>query len=354
VATVVGTLGAGSTVAATASTHVSGLRGTLHNSSIKFLGTTNVRQLVAQEKRGTSSTDTNSTVRQRPNLSPKAESSKPATANVANPKGLPVVPSDIQAYDGLNAADERLANDGNNYTYVPPDGGICRGASANSVQTVNGAFAFYEPNMQLLGLPVTENEFYGLPPAIIRTVPPTFPGPSLGDPKCAYDPGTGRMIILAWGTGQDPNTGGFTGTNDYFIAVSVTDDVFGDYYIYDLSLDPPGSSGCHPACLSDHPTLSTDANTVVTTYNKFNANSGIFEGARVVVMSKADMIAGLATRSSRSCPAVWAVAPCTRCRARTHRPTARTTPRTAGPCGSCRRCSSSRARPITVSRSSRS
>jgi len=117
----------------------------------------------------------------------------------------------------------------------------------------------------------------------------------MGDAKCAYDPGTGRMILLSWATGQDPTTGAFTGANDFWIGVSVTSDVLGDYYIFDLSLDPPHSAGCHPACLSDHPTLSTDAYTVVSTYNKYNAGTGNFEGARIIVMSKSDLINGVST-----------------------------------------------------------
>jgi hypothetical protein len=100
------------------------------------------------------------------------------------------------------------------------------------------------------------------------------------------------MVILTWGTGQDPETGGFTGTNDFYIAVARSHDVLGKYNLYDLSLDAPGSEGCDPACLSDHPTLSTDENTIVTTYNKYNADTEEFEGARIVVLSKTAMANG--------------------------------------------------------------
>jgi hypothetical protein len=292
---VVATLAGGTALAATPQ-KVQG--SSLHGNGLKFLGTQNVRQLAAREQRAPASSDTRAAggYNVRPVLSPKrANTTGLPSGRVANPRGLPIVPSNVSSYDGLSAADERLANDGNNYTYVPPDGGICRGGDGVSAQAVNGAFGFFGANMILFSAPVTQNEFFGLPPAIIRTDPPTFPGPSLGDAKCLYDPGTQRMILLSWGTGQDPATGGFTGTNDYFIAVSVTSDVLGSYYLYDLSLDPPGSNGCHPACLSDHPTLSSDAYVVETSYNKYNAVSGAFEGGRLVVMSKADLTAGAST-----------------------------------------------------------
>lgn len=291
---VVATL-AGGTALATTTTKAqgNGAQGT----ALRFMGTTNVRQLEAQATRAPASSDNNNVgLQMRRDLDPKSANTRGLPrGSVSSGHNVPSSPSVVQAYDGLSSADERLANGGNNYTYVPPDGGICRGGSGNSAQAVNGAFGFYGPNMTLFSLPVTQNEFFGLPPAIIRTVPPTFPGPSLGDAKCAYDPGTGRMILLSWGTGQDPTTGGFTGTNDYFIAVSVTSDVLGDYYLFDLSLDAPGSTGCHPACLSDHPTLSTDGFIVETSYNKYNAVSGAFEGARLVVMSKADLTSGTST-----------------------------------------------------------
>jgi hypothetical protein len=272
--------------------------GSSQGHSLRYLGTTNVRQLAAQARPAPASSDTRASggLSARRNLSPKASSATSSSSGVANPRGLPLTkaPAGASPYDGLSAADERLANGGNNYTYVPPDGGFCRGGEGVSVQTVNGAFGFFGPNMILFFAPLTQNQFWGLPPAIDR-VNGGFPGPSMGDAKCNYDPGTGRMMLLSWATGQDPTTGDFTGTNDYYIAVSASSDVLGSYYLFDLPLDPPDSNGCHPACLSDHPTLSTDANIVESSYNKYNAVSGAFEGARLIVMSKAALTAGVGT-----------------------------------------------------------
>jgi hypothetical protein len=289
--TMAGTVGAGAAVR----TGTGGTKGALVK-SIKFMGTVNVKALADRQRQGSFRQDRHdrSGTYLRPDFDPKGEESGTAAPS-AGPEvqGLPVHVNGVQPYDGVNAADSRLARDGNQYTNVPPDGGICSGGKGVKVQTVNSAFGFFDAGQKILFPPIAQTSFFGLPPSIDRsTNPPTFPGPSVGDPKCAYDPGSGRMVLLTWGTGQDPDNGGFTGTNDYYIAVAKTHNVIGNYNLYDLSLDPPGSQDCDPACLSDHPTLSTDANTIVTTYNKYNAETGEFFGARIIALSKAAMIAG--------------------------------------------------------------
>jgi hypothetical protein len=267
------------------------------SSSIRYLGTADVAALGKHSHQAPPSSDKwkSGGLKLSRELDPKG--SELGTAPSAGPavKGLPVhiQGAGPQPYDGVNAADSRLARDGNQYTNVPPDGGICSGGKGIKVQTVNSAFGFFDNGGKVLFPPIAQTSFFGLPPSIDRTTnPPTFPGPSVGDPKCAYDSSTGRMILLTWGTGQDPMSGAWDGTNTYYIAVARSTNVLGKYNLYALVLDPPGSSGCDPACLSDHPTLSTDANTIVTTYNKYNADTGEFLGAIIIAGSKAAMEAG--------------------------------------------------------------
>jgi hypothetical protein len=265
---------------------------------IKFLGTADVAFLGKHAHQAAGSTDTRRAggYKLTPDLSPKggaAAPASPADRSGSQTRGLPLTPAGVQAYDGVNAADSRLARDGNQYTNAPPDGGICSGGGGEKVETVNSAFGFFDAGGKISFPPIAQTSFFGLPPSIDRsTNPPTFPGPSVGDAKCVYDSGTGRMILLTWGTGQDPNDGSFNGHNDYFIAVAKTRNVLGNYNLYDIPLDPPGSKGCHPVCESDHPTLSTDANTIVTTYNKYGGPNLDFEGARIIALSKAAMEQG--------------------------------------------------------------
>jgi hypothetical protein len=293
-----GSLVSAALFAANAAPSASGGTGAKGNKlhSIRFMGTVNALKLGRSSHRASFKSDrTHPDGRyMRPELDPKGQESQARSpASGADVKALPVSPARVGTWDGVNAADSRLARNGNQYTNVPPDGGVCVGKHGIKVQTVNSALGFSNAKGYQFFPPVAQTSFFGLPPSIDRsTNPPTFPGPSLGDAKCAYDPGSERMIVMTWGTGQDPGTGGFTGTNDYFVAVAKTRDVLGEYNLYDISLDPPGSPGCDPACLSDHPTLSTDANTVVMTYNKYNAETSEFLGARIIVLSKAAMIAG--------------------------------------------------------------
>ncbi len=294
---------ASGSTAGPASAHSIGARGVAGGSSdiqrITFMGTANVAALAKRSHQADSSTDTRRAggYALRRDLSPKGDAAAPAgrmDRTGSQVRGLPVSPARPrpQAHDGVNAADSRLARNGNQYTNAPPDGGICSGGGGEKVETVNSAFGFFDGG-KISFPPIAQTSFFGLPPSIDRTqVPPTFPGPSLGDPKCIFDAGTRRMILLTWGTGQDPNDGSFNGQNDYFIAVAKSGDVLGNYNLYDISLDPPGSKGCDPVCESDHPTLSVDANTIVTTYNKYGGPNLDFEGARIVVLSKAAMEAG--------------------------------------------------------------
>ena len=78
-------------------------------------------------------------------LSPKGGGVITAPSAGPEVKGLPVHVSGAgpQPYDGVNAADSRLARNGNQYTNVPPDGGICAGKNGVKVQTVNSAFGFF-------------------------------------------------------------------------------------------------------------------------------------------------------------------------------------------------------------------
>jgi len=266
-------------------------------SHIRFLGTANIANLGRRSHHAPPASDKRNSggLMLSRHLNPKGAGVSTAPSAGPEVKGLPVHVSGAgpQPYDGVNAADSRLARNGNQYTNVPPDGGICAGRNGVKVQTVNSAFGFFGTGGSILFPAIAQTSFFGLPPSIDRTTnPPTFPGPSVGDPKCAYDSATGRMTLLTWGTGQDPDTGAWDGTNTYYIGVAQSKNVLGTYNLYALELDPPGSSGCDPACLSDHPTLSTDANTIVTTYNKYNAGTGEYLGAYIIAGSKAAMEAG--------------------------------------------------------------
>ena len=269
----------------------------LANRSLSFKGTVNIRRLGAQQRLAS-----RSSVRATASgLRSPRQLRRPLTRGAASMTAGPSVANSTivqgsggaQSLDGLTASDQRLADNGNQFTFEPPDGATCEGNGVG-VEYVNSVLQFYDSSSEWLSAPISATDFYGLPVPIDRskgTYGPFLPG----DIKCVYDAGTGRFFLEAWATGQDFFTGNFNGQNVFFIGVQATSDPLGDYFIYALQLSSPGSPGCVTACLADHPTASTDANTYVTTYNEYNADTGMFNGARVVVLSKADLEAGAAS-----------------------------------------------------------
>jgi len=237
----------------------------------------------------------------------RAEAASPVSAaeasSVGTPRNTPIRDGGlhVRAFDGLNAADSRLADNGNQFTNEPPDGAICE-AHGVAVELVNSAVQFFTSTGTLVTPPLSANEFYGLPPSIDRQHDPiTFPGPSLGDPRCLYDAGSDRMMILFWGTGQDRKTGGFTGVNSYFLAVAASSDPLGSYYRYRLDVDKVGAVGCKIACLADFPMIGSDANSVTISYNSFGvtrAGSFRYNQDRLLVLSKKRLTSGRVGRSA--------------------------------------------------------
>src|SRR5437879_2790204 len=98
---VVATLAGGSAMAASAQAPKKPLANHANGHGLKFMGTTNVRQLLANSKPASSASDPRAAgVRIRPYLSPKGTTAPRGTSSgVANPKTVPVVPSNVSAYD---------------------------------------------------------------------------------------------------------------------------------------------------------------------------------------------------------------------------------------------------------------
>jgi hypothetical protein len=231
----------------------------------------------------------------RPRKASKADTSSPRLP-VPNPANVPILPGrgGARGFDGISHADQRLAYDGNQYSKEPPDGATCQG-NGGAVEMVNSALQFYTGDGVLVSPPLAANEFWQLPPEIDRTTDPvSFPGPSMADPRCTFDVGSGRMFLIFWATGQDPVSGAFTGQNTFYIAVSETTDPLGAYLLYALDVSAPGTPGCETFCLADFPTAATDANTYVLSYNEFGlvGEEFQFNTSKLVILSKAALAAG--------------------------------------------------------------
>jgi len=131
-------------------------------------------------------------------------------------------PELVTSFDGLNFFNQRFANNGNQFSVVPPDQGLCAG-NGFVLETVNDVLNIYAADgTSLLG--VTDlNTFYGYPAAINRAVRPNTFGPSITDPSCHFDPDTQRWYHLALTLDRvAPTTQSLNGKNHLDIAVSTS------------------------------------------------------------------------------------------------------------------------------------
>jgi hypothetical protein len=263
---------------------------------VQYLGQTDVAALAA-------------TARSAPMSSSDSEPSRvgatfdrpiPSTANagavplkLGDPQPLPVSGhGSAQSFDGIDHTDSRLADNGNQLSGEPPDGDLCAGANAE-VEILNDALQFFDPLGNVLTPPIANNQFMGIPPEIDRTPTGfTFPGPRNSDINCAYDSTTGRFFLMTWGLDQDLTGGFLTGTQAYYIAAQATPDPVGPYNLFKLPVEPPSQPECRGLCLADYPQSSTDANSYLLTYDRFDHDGNRFRGGRIVVLSKRALLAG--------------------------------------------------------------
>jgi len=271
-----------------------GVKPTVTN-DMSYLGTVDVRSLAAAARQQKATTATTAGIDRRINLPARerpGSSSAAASADirVGDPAGTPVVrgvPKNVGVFDGLSHADQRNANNGNQFSKEPPDGAICQGRNV-VVEVVNSAIQFFTNSGIQYTPPLTLNQFFGLPPEIDRSNN-TFPGPFLFDIRCVFDVGTDRMFILALGLEQDRKTGALTGKNTDYLAVSATDDPIGAYHRYGISVSGVRQKNC--PCIADFPMIGTDKNVFTISFNEFPFAGG-YNGAKLAVLDKTKLVSG--------------------------------------------------------------
>ena len=211
--------------------------------------------------------------------------------------GLSLVNPGFSGFDGVDHRDQRLAGTGKyantQFSLEPPDQGLCVG-NGFVVETVNTAFAVYDSNGNLLAGPVAANQFFGLAPEVIRTVP--LFGDFTSDPRCIYDWTTDRFLITILQLDIVPSNGAFAGPSHLFIAVSQSGDPTGSWDAFTIDLTNDGSNGTpsHPGCpcFGDQPLLGFDENAIFVTTNEFSTLGNGFNGAQVYAIGKSAFTGG--------------------------------------------------------------
>ncbi len=223
----------------------------------------------------------------------------PSVNGGKKPKSNPVL---NQSFDGLNFRQQRLANNGNQFSVEPPDQGLCTG-NGFVVEAVNDVLRVFDTaGNPALGV-VDLNTFYGYAPAIVR--PRTF-GPEITDPSCYFDPDTQRWFVVVLTLDRVGTTSALAGTNHLDIAVSNTPSPLGTFTIFHLPVQNDGTQGTpdhncqrlvkgvlvHGPCLGDFPHIGADANGIYLTTNEFNFFAPGFRGSQIYVISKQTLASG--------------------------------------------------------------
>jgi hypothetical protein len=222
---------------------------------------------------------------------PSSAGLPPPPTVIPSPHGNHVIDSPgrgVNGFPGLTHLDQRLANNGNQYSLEPPDQGLCAG-NGFVLEEVNNAIRVYDRSGNALTAVEDLSTFFGLATEIDRTT--GISGPFISDPKCIYDPQTERWFVteLMQDNGTNP---GANGRNYNMIAVSQTADPRGNFTVfkYDVTDDglngTPNHAGC--PCFGDQPLLGFDQYGLYQSTNEFSDTA--FNGAQVYAISKEALV----------------------------------------------------------------
>ena len=220
----------------------------------------------------------------------------PAVSGGKKPKSNPVL---NQSFNGLNFRQQRVANNGNQFSVEPPDQGLCAG-NGFVVEAVNDVLRVFDTaGNPVLGV-VDLNTFFGYAPAIVRGRPNRF-GPSITDPSCYFDPDTQRWFVVVLTLDRVGTTSALAGTNHLDIAVSNTSSPLGTFTIFHLPVQNDGTQGtpnhgcAGGPCLGDFPHIGADANGFYITTNEFSLFASGFRGSEIYAISKQTLASGAAS-----------------------------------------------------------
>ena len=211
-----------------------------------------------------------------------------ASASVV-PQSMLITPvTQAFGFSGLTHAQQRLANNGNQFSVEPPSQAIAVG-NGYVLEGVNNAVqVFSTSGAALLPAVLSSNEVFGLTPAIdqITGINGVFPT----DMRVFFDGGINRWFILQ--RAQDNDAGGSPlATSHLYLAVSQTGDPTGAYNIYVMdTTDNLNFFGC--PCFSDYLQIGADQYGFYITADEYNSFFPFFVDATILALSKTSLAAG--------------------------------------------------------------
>jgi hypothetical protein len=203
-------------------------------------------------------------------------------------------------FNGLDGAQQLAAGTGpyanSQLDASPPDQGLCVG-QGDVVETINLAVRVYGTDGTPLTAAVPLNQFVGAAPQATNGGAPF--GPFLSDPRCYYDPDTGRWFLTVLAIALDPTTGAFGDSAWQYVAVSEASDPTGLWTIYSFSTTDDGTDGTPTdagcPCFGDQPLIGADANGFYVATNEYSITGPAFNGAQLYAMSKTGLESGTNT-----------------------------------------------------------
>lgn len=279
------TLGSGTATAAPGATSAPSAANTGASEPLQRAGSVNVRTLPPPVHH------TNVKIRQRFDLDRKAAPAATTAASLPPPRpantGVVINNQARRGFEGISEADNSSVN---GFALEPPDQGLCVGKVGKTtvvVESVNLAIRFYTEAGFAVTPTIPINELFGLSASDF-----------FSDPKCYYDADTQRWFHTILDVQFDQNGN----VSDAFtaLAVSKTRDPLDGYYQYRIpALD---RSNAHCPCFGDQPLLGADkygfyvSTAEYTLSGAFFAGPLHFNGAQLYAISKAQLVAGTASR----------------------------------------------------------
>ena len=192
-------------------------------------------------------------------------------------------------FNALSHRDQRLANNGNQWSIEPPSQNIAV-ANGYVVEGVNDAIQVFDTaGNPALPTTVSTNQLYGLSPSIVWST--GYNGVYLTDMRVYFDTVFSRWLILQ--RAQDQDLFGFPLPQSHlYLAVSKTEDPTGDYNIYVMDTTNSSHPGC--PCIADYPQVGSDQYGFHITWNEYNINEQFLD-AVVLSVSKSGLASGVAT-----------------------------------------------------------
>jgi hypothetical protein len=173
---------------------------------------------------------------------------------------------------------------------TPPDQALCAG-NGFVLEAVNSALQIYDILGAPVGGPINPGPFFNFPPDVGTKI--SF----ASDPKCYFDPPTGRFFTTILRIPYDLATNKIGGSF-LDIAVSQTGDPRGAWNVYEVDLTDAGENGTpnhpHCPCLGDQPLIGADANGFYVSTNEFGLDEDQpgFNGAQIYAFSKKALVSG--------------------------------------------------------------